>query len=108
MLMLLQLRFPSELVPRTDIETPPLAKPTPKEIDLMAQIVERYSSPVYMQDYHDEYAERIMQLVERKAKGLPEPRKRRVGPHATPEAELAATLEQTLANGPRSLGEGTV
>lgn len=104
MLMLLQLRFPAELVPRSAIKTPPLTKPTPQEIDIMTQVVERYSSPVYMHDYHDEYSERISELVARKVKGLPEPRRARQAPRATPESEIVPTLQRALQEGPKRLG----
>lgn len=104
MLMLLQLRFPTELVPRANIKTPPLTKPTPQEIDVMAEVVERYRGPVYMHDYHDEYAERITEIVARKAKGLPEPRRPRTS-RATPETEIVPTLLRALQEGPKRLGE---
>lgn len=104
MLVLLQLRFPTELVPRSSIKTPPLTKPTPQEIDIMAEVVERYRGPVYMHDYHDEYAERISELVARKAKGLPEPRRSRT-PRATPESEIIPTLQRALLEGPKLLGD---
>lgn len=104
MLVLLQLRFPTELVPRTTIKTPPLTKPTPQEIDIMTEVVERYRGPVYMHDYHDEYAERINELVARKAKGLPEPRRPRTS-HATPESEIVPTLQRTLQEGPKRLND---
>jgi len=106
MLVLLQLRFTSELVPRSTIKTMPLVKPTPHEIELMMKVVEQYRSPVYMPDYHDESTERIQQLVERKIQGLPEPRAPKPAIHATPESQLATTLERTLQNGPKTLGKG--
>lgn len=107
MLMLLQLRFPSELVPRSAIKTPPLTKPTPHEIDIMAEVVERYSGPVYMHDYHDEYTERINELVARKAKGLPAPRQTSHRSRATPESEIVPTLQRALEEGPKRLGNST-
>jgi DNA end-binding protein Ku len=99
MLLLLQLRFPAELVPRSDIKTPPLTKPTPLEIEIMTEVVKRYRSPVYMHDYHDEYAERVSELVARKAKGLPEPRQPSPQPNATPASEIVPTLRRALQNG---------
>lgn len=96
MLMLQQLRYAAGIVPRTNVKTPPLPKPIPAEIEAMQKVVERFSGPVFIQDYHDSYAERINELVERKAKGLPSPRVEQIAPHATPETDIEATLLDAL------------
>lgn len=96
MLLLQQLRYTAGIVPRANIKTPPLPKPLPAEAEAMQKVVERFSGPVFIQDYHDSYAERINELVERKTKGLPPPRKEQAAPHATPETDIEATLRDTL------------
>lgn len=95
-LVLNQLRFAAELVPRSDIKTPPLPKPSPREIDALTAVIDRYSGRLHIEDYHDEQSERIEQLLERKVKGLPPPRESRLEPETTEESELLPVLRQTL------------
>jgi non-homologous end joining protein Ku len=83
-----------------------LPKPSPKEIDILSEVVERFSSPFYPEDYHDEYTDSVMGLVERKAKGLKPSRHKRISPQATPEDKILPTLEQQLGDGPPELKPG--
>lgn len=96
MLIVQQLRYAAEIVPRSTIKTPPLPKPAPEEIEVLSSVVERFSGPFYIDDYHDEHAEHIVQLIERKAKGLPSPKKERMASYATPEESIMEALEATL------------
>lgn len=98
LLVLNQLRFAAEIVPRDNVKTPPLPKPSPSEVDALTNVVERFSGPFYAHDYHDEYAEHLNELIERKAKGLPAPRAERPAPHATPEAQIESTLRDALGS----------
>lgn len=100
MIVMYRLRFTAELVPRSAISTPPLPRPSPQEIELIQAVIERHSGPLNMSDFHDEYAERIKLLSERKAKGLPMPRPERVPAHATPEESLQEALAQSLDGTP--------
>lgn len=105
LLVLHQLRFANEIVPRNDIKTRPLPKPSPSEIDALQALIERFSSPFYVHDYHDEHAEHIAELVERKAKGLPMPKRETPSSHATPEDQLEQAITRML-NSPNQLGPG--
>jgi DNA end-binding protein Ku len=96
LLMLYQLRFAAEIVPRSSLKTPSLPKPSPGELSTLTAVIQRYNSPFYIEDYHDEYSEHIRELIERKRQGLPAPRQSRPAPHATPEADITATLQQAL------------
>lgn len=95
-LMLLLLRYAGQLVPRSSIKTPPLSKPSPEEVEALRAVVERFGGPFYIADYHDERAEFIRELVERKTKSLPPRRAERVKPYATPEDEIVPALRSTL------------
>ena len=97
LLLLLVLRFAGELVPRDHIRTPSLTKPSPAEVEALQAVVERFNGPFYMHDYHDERAEYIRDLVERKAKGLPMPRSERSKPQTTPEDDIVPILRDTLS-----------
>lgn len=100
LLLLQQLRFASEIVLRSNIKAPPLPKPSPSEIEALSAVVDRLSGPFFAEDYHDEYAERIQQLIERKAKGLSVPRRERVAPYATPESDIVAVLQDVIDSKP--------
>jgi DNA end-binding protein Ku len=96
MLLLQQLHFAAEIVPRSTLKTPALPKPGPAELDVLGAVAERFSGPLYLGDYHDEHSERVHELVERKAQGLPNRRTERIAPHATRETEIVAALQDTL------------
>lgn len=99
MLVLYQLRYAAEIVPRSEVKLPPLPRPTPKEIDTLSAVVERLSGPLYLEDYHDDYADHLDALIERKTKGLPPRSPERIAPHTTPEDELIPMLERVLQSG---------
>lgn len=102
--MLHQLRFASEIVPRSEIKTPPLSKPTPVQIDLATQLMERYSAPLYIDDFRDEQLEHLSDVIERKVRGLPPKRQPRIAPDTTAEKDLTPTLTALLRDqAPRHL-----
>jgi DNA end-binding protein Ku len=94
-LVLHTMRFAQELVPPSKIEVPkPQRKPTKQEIDMAAMLVDRLHAPFEPARYTDEYRDRVMDLIKRKAKGeeveIPEPE--------TPEpaGDLMAALEASV------------
>jgi len=106
LLVLLQLRFAAELLPREQIHIPALPKPTQREVDVLTALVERFRGPLYLQDYHDEYTQRVRALIERKIRGLPLRHAERRNPHATPEEEIVPALQRALSAG-QTLDEQT-
>jgi DNA end-binding protein Ku len=103
LLMLNQLRFANEIVPRSEIRTRALPRPSPTEVNTLKSVIDHFSGPFYIEDYHDHYMEQIRLLIERKAKGLPPPRRERVAANATPEEEIVTALQNTLAENKRQL-----
>ena len=101
LLLLQQLRFAADILPRSSLSTPPLPKPSPVEIEALSAVVQTLNGPFYIEDYHDVYTERLQAAVERKAKGLPPPRRERPAPQATPENQLVEALQHTLQESPR-------
>ncbi len=95
-LVLHQLRFSQELIPRSDIKTPPLRKPTLTELEAGTAIVTRLSGPFFAEDYHDEQADRILEMLERKRKGLPARKRQRRPPVTTGEQDLLDALRRNL------------
>ncbi len=98
LLLVQQLRYAAEISPRDHLKTPTLPKSSPMEIEALSNVVDRFSGPLHLADYHDGQAERLQQLVERKAKGLRAPREERIAPHATPEARILNALQSTLGD----------
>lgn len=95
-LMLQQLRFASELIPQTEIKTASLPQPLPAQVDVAVALMERYSTPFYIGDYRNEHEDRIQELVDRKAKGLPPKRRKTIAPKATKEEAVVPVLEELL------------
>jgi len=95
-LVLHQLRFSGELISRSSLKTPALARPSPAEIDMMQAVIERYGGPLHLNDYHDEYTEYVSTLAERKIKGLPLPRQEQTPAHTTPDNEIQDALANAL------------
>jgi DNA end-binding protein Ku len=92
MIMLHQLRYSDELVPRSSIKTLAVPQPGPQEVSLMKQVIETYKSPLYMADYSDTYSDYISDLAERKGKGLPPKRQEQIPAFTTPEDEISNVL----------------
>lgn len=102
-LMLQQLRFADEIVPRSAIKTPPLPQPSPDQVDAAVRLMERYSSPFYIEDYRNERLDELMEVIDRRAKGLPLKRKPQIAPQTTPENELVPKLRALLAHSSNEL-----
>ncbi len=98
------MRFADELVAPSDLEIPqPQTKPGKRELDMAKALVGQMRGRFQPSRYRDTYREALLALIERKARGetivAPEPEP------ATPEADLLAALEQSLAaTGSRSKG----
>jgi DNA end-binding protein Ku len=103
LLMLQQLRFADEIMPRTDIKTPPLPQPSPDQVDAAMQLMERYSAPFYVEDYRNDQLDQLNEIIERRANGLPLKRKPRIAPHATPAEELMPKLRALLTHNSKDL-----
>jgi DNA end-binding protein Ku len=103
LLILYQLRFAEEIVPRSNIKTRSLPRPSPTEVNTLKSVIDHFSGPFYIEDYHDDYAEQLNTLIERKIKGLPPPRREQTSANATPEEEIISALKNTLSSDQREL-----
>jgi DNA end-binding protein Ku len=98
------MRFADELVDATELEVPePSRAPTKREVDMAGQLVESLHERFRPGAFKDTYRDRLLELIERKAKGeeieLPAPAKRGEG------ADLLAALEASLG-GKKKPGSG--
>src|SRR5919107_1455508 len=92
--------FPDEVVPPSSLEELTAVdgevKTTKRELDMAKQLIESLSSDFDPTGYRDEYRERVLDLIERKAAGetitieAPEPERKEV-------PDLMAALEATIA-----------
>lgn len=64
------MRFQDELVDAGDLDVPEASrKPTKKEVDMAARIVESLHGRVEPEAFEDTYRERVLELIARKASG---------------------------------------
>jgi DNA end-binding protein Ku len=99
--------FHDEVVPPDTIEELPdeEAEASPREIEMAQQLIDSLTADFDPSKYHDEYRERVMELIEAKASGAelaiqpaPEPAK---------VPDLMAALEQSLAAAQKTGGSRT-
>jgi DNA end-binding protein Ku len=94
-LVLHTLRFADELVPGSDIDVAsPSRGPGDREVKMAAQLIDTLHATFDPTDYHDEYREAVLAVVERKRKG--EEIVAEDEPEADDSADLMATLKASL------------
>ncbi|MDX6445688.1 MAG: end-binding protein Ku [Blastocatellia bacterium] len=68
-LMLFTLRSPEEVLSAKELPRPAGRAPDKKELSMARQLVEMLKGEFNPKDYQDEYRQRVMEFVEKKAKG---------------------------------------
>jgi len=98
-LVLFTLRNAEEVISARDLPKPAGRAPTQKELKMARQLVEFLQGEFNAEDYKDEYRERVMEFIERKAKGK--------APRLTAvrTKRQSGTLENALAKSLKSLGK---
>ena len=107
-LMMETMIFSDEVVPKDDLDGLPEAeelKVSDREVAMAQQLIDSLSSDFEPEKYHDEYREKVLKLIERKASGeeiavQPE------APQPTKVPDLMAALEASLAAVKGSDGDG--
>jgi DNA end-binding protein Ku len=100
--------FADEVVPPDQLEDLPAngsKKTTKRELEMAQQLIDSLSGEFEPEKYRDEYRERVLDLIERKAEG------EEVVLEAPPEEpqkvpDLMAALEASIANAKRQGGDG--
>jgi DNA end-binding protein Ku len=104
--------FADELIDPEQIDELPdgEVRATKREVDMARQLIESLATPFDPSKYRDEYRERVLDLIERKAEGqdiavAPEPE----APTAVPDlmAALEASLAAAKSNGAKASKPGT-
>ena len=89
--------FPDEVVPpyKLDVELDTKVKAGDKELKMARQLIESLSGPWEPEKYHDQYRERVLELIESKAAG----KEIAVQPTEEPQPvpDLMAALEASIA-----------
>ena len=94
-LMLITLRHADEVIMASDLEPPAGRKPDPRELKLAEQLVGALESDFDPGEFQDEYRERVLEFVEKKARGRA-PRLKKPAPTRAPARELTSVLEASL------------
>jgi DNA end-binding protein Ku len=98
-LTLTTMRFADEVVPVDELEILPekASKPAKREQEMAEQLIESLSTDFKPADYHDEYREQLLALIERKAEGKEIVASDAEAPKATKAPDLMAALEESIA-----------
>jgi DNA end-binding protein Ku len=81
-----------EAVPKKD------QKPNPAELKLASQLIESISSNTFdAQAYHDDYRQRVMEMIEEKSKGKTIKLQPKAARHATDVVDLMERLKESVA-----------
>ena len=105
-LVLETMRFADELVDTADYEFPKAEGVRPQELTMARQLIENLAEPFDASKYHDEYRERLQELIEAKLKGRKIKVKEEKDPEGTKVVDLVSRLEQSLAMGKRAKNGG--
>jgi DNA end-binding protein Ku len=103
-LVMSTLNFPDEVVPAEELDglPGPAQDVSERELKMASQLIESLTTDFEPDQYHDDYREKVLELIERKAQG-----EEIVAPPAaerpTPVVDLMAALEASLA---AAKGEG--
>ncbi len=93
-LMLVTLRHADEVIPVSHLEPPQGRALEPKEKDMAEKLIEALSGQFQPDAYHDEFQQRIHELIEAKQSGKqPKPKR---APAAAREGSLAESLRASL------------
>jgi DNA end-binding protein Ku len=102
-LVLATMLYADEVVDPGELEVPTTADtaPTERELTMAAQLVDSLSAPFEPTKYRDDYRDKVLELIERKADGeiIAQPE---APAAAAPVVDLMAALEESLARAKRS------
>jgi DNA end-binding protein Ku len=93
------MRFADEVVPVDELEILPekASKPAKREQEMAEQLIDSLSTDFKPDEYHDEYREQLLALIEQKAEGKEIVASDIEAPKATKAPDLMAALEESIA-----------
>ncbi len=98
-LTLTTMRFADEIVPPEELDVVPeeAEAPRAKELEMAKQLVGSLTSDFDPEQFHDEYREELLAMIERKAQGEDVVQTATEDPTPTKAPDLMAALEESLA-----------
>ena len=69
-LVLMQMRYPSDLRQPTELQLPTDKELTDKEVDMALKLVKQETRPFIAEDLHDTYTDELEELIKQKRKGV--------------------------------------
>jgi len=94
-IMVNQLRFAREIKPYSSLKLPSSEGATAKELAMATQLIASMTGKFKPEKYHDTYTEELMEVIKRKAKGLPVAKKAKA-PQPTKVRDLMSQLRASL------------
>lgn len=94
-LVLHQLRFAEEIRPTKGLDLPDI-KPKAEELKMAASLIAQLTKSFKPEQFKDEYAEKLLKVIEAKAKGKPTKFKAMKVVHTTDTEDLMAKLKASL------------
>jgi DNA end-binding protein Ku len=98
-LLLEQLRFPSELRDIDAVHVPE-KKVVEEEVEVARQLIDELTEPFRPDRFHDTYTEELLRVIDEKARGK-EPKQHGKEPHATHVQDLMQLLHQSVEQAAR-------
>lgn len=96
-LILNQMRYSSELRATKELDLPAKEKVAPKEIDLAIKLIDQLTEPFKPNDYIDNYAEELKELIDWKLKGKKKTKKKVKKPEPAKATDLLSKLKESLS-----------
>lgn len=94
-LVLNQMRFPSDLRTTADLKLPGADKVKPAEVEVALKLIDQLTEPFIPEDFHDTYTEELEALIEAKVKGK-KPNKGKKAETSASTKDLMASLKASL------------
>lgn len=100
-LMLIQMRYQAE-IRSTDELTLPNEEITSKELQMALDLVNQLTIPFDPEKYHDTYSEEVMELIEKKMKGIKLPKKAKEHLRPSEAQDLMELLKASMKSAPKN------
>ncbi len=94
-LVLLQMRYMSDLRESADLKFPSDKSVTKAELEMAMELIDQQTKPFAPEDFHDTYTEELEEVIEEKAKGK-KPKARGKQPQETKTKDLMAALKASM------------
>lgn len=95
-LVLNQMRFPTDIREPGELHLPTDKEVTNKEIEMALKLVKQETKPFISEDLRDTYTEELEEMIKQKVKGKKPPKKKASAPKETSAKDLMSALKASL------------